>query len=226
MSDSAEAEGQLRPAEINGRQRAREEARSRILEAARSAFAEKGFAATSVVGIAERAGCTKGLVHHYFGSKRELWIEVIEDFAREGIEREATAGEAGDDLEAILTRMRGSFRYFQRTGDYLRIARWAELEAGDGLPESMQKLMHRHTDQLRRAQGQGELRGDLDPLHVHAMTYLMMTGWFQTKRFFCPAWGRDAEAASVDDRYLEDMIEFVRAGVEAVAEKKRREGRG
>jgi AcrR family transcriptional regulator len=203
------------------RRQARDTARSAILGAARALFAEKGFAAASVTAIAARAGFTKGLVHHYFGSKRELWREVIDEYAREGRAREEAFGEARPDLDSIVARLRGSFRFFQSNSEYLRIATWAELEADEGLPRSLEDLMHQHTDQVQRAQSSGAVRGDLDPRHVHAMTYSLMTGWFQTKRFFCPAWGRDPQAAAVDEAFLEDMLVFVRGGLEAVARRRR-----
>ncbi len=203
-----------------GRQQAREEAQAKILAAAKALFAEKGFAAVSLVEIAERAGCTKGLVHHYFGSKRELWREVIEDYARSGNERELAAGDLSDDVQGILDRLRGSFRFFQNNGDYLRIARWAELQADHGMPESLEKVMRQSTAHLRRAQEAGEMRADIDPEHLHLMTYCMMTGWFQTKRFFCPAWGRDKEDPEADDAFMNDMLTFVRGGIEAVASRR------
>ena len=77
--------------------------------------------------------------------------------------------------------------------------------------------MKQHTEQFRSAQKAGAVRGDVDPAHLHAMTYSLMTGWFQTKRFFCPAWGRDPEAPEVDEAFLQDMLTFVEAGLEAVA---------
>lgn len=202
------------------RQQARDAARQAILEAARELFAEKGFAATSVVAIAARAGFAKGLVHHYFGSKRELWREVIDRYGRDGTQREVSPGGETPDIDDILSRMRRSFRFFQQNREYLRIASWAELESEKGLPPSIEKLMHQHTDELRRAQLAGAVRGDLDPAHLHAMTYCLMTGWFHTKRFFCPAWDRDPEAAEVDDKFLEDMLTFVRGGMSAIAQEK------
>ncbi|WP_370891723.1 helix-turn-helix domain-containing protein [Janibacter sp. GXQ6167] len=47
-------------------------ARARLREAAIELFAERGYAATSVGMIAERAGVTAGLIRHHFGSKDGL----------------------------------------------------------------------------------------------------------------------------------------------------------
>ncbi|MFJ9826517.1 TetR family transcriptional regulator [Streptomyces sp. NPDC101160] len=53
-------------------------ARERILEAARELFAEKGYDKTSVRGIAKAAGVDPALVHHYYGTKDEVFAAAIE----------------------------------------------------------------------------------------------------------------------------------------------------
>ncbi|MDV9192733.1 TetR family transcriptional regulator [Streptomyces sp. SR27] len=52
--------------------------RERILEAARARFAERGYDKTSVRGIAKAAGVDPALVHHYFGTKDEVFAASIE----------------------------------------------------------------------------------------------------------------------------------------------------
>ncbi|MFF9149901.1 TetR family transcriptional regulator [Streptomyces sp. NPDC014861] len=53
-------------------------ARERILAAARAQFAERGYDKTSVRGIAKAAGVDPALVHHYFGTKDEVFAAAIE----------------------------------------------------------------------------------------------------------------------------------------------------
>ncbi|MER5779213.1 TetR family transcriptional regulator [Streptomyces sp. NPDC002039] len=50
----------------------------RIRLAARSEFAARGYDKTSVRGIAKAAGVDPSLVHHYFGSKDDLFAAAIE----------------------------------------------------------------------------------------------------------------------------------------------------
>ena len=49
-----------------------------MLAAARAAFAERGFDAATIRGIATGAGVDPALVHHYFGSKDQLFLAAIE----------------------------------------------------------------------------------------------------------------------------------------------------
>ncbi|EMV4835388.1 helix-turn-helix transcriptional regulator, partial [Listeria monocytogenes] len=51
-----------------------DEKRLKILEAAMGEFTEKGYQAASTNKICEKAGVSKGLIFHYFGSKEKLYI--------------------------------------------------------------------------------------------------------------------------------------------------------
>ncbi|MGW7576781.1 TetR/AcrR family transcriptional regulator [Streptomyces sp. NPDC054765] len=53
-------------------------ARERILAAARTEFAERGYDKTSVRGIGKAAGVDAALVHHYFGTKEQVFEAAIE----------------------------------------------------------------------------------------------------------------------------------------------------
>ena len=54
----------------------------RILSAARRLFSERGFSAVSTTEIAAEAGVARGLINHYFGTKRELYVEVVREMVR------------------------------------------------------------------------------------------------------------------------------------------------
>jgi AcrR family transcriptional regulator len=58
---------------LQERQRAN---RDEVLGAAAEAFIERGYAATSIDDVADRLGCTKGRVYHYFRTKGELFLGV------------------------------------------------------------------------------------------------------------------------------------------------------
>jgi AcrR family transcriptional regulator len=52
--------------------------RAAILDAARAQFAVKGYGGASVRGIARDAGVDPSLVHHYFGSKEQVFVAAME----------------------------------------------------------------------------------------------------------------------------------------------------
>ena len=54
------------------------ERREQLLDIGRSLFAEKGFDATSVEEIAQRAGVSKPVVYEHFGGKEGLYAVVVD----------------------------------------------------------------------------------------------------------------------------------------------------
>jgi AcrR family transcriptional regulator len=52
--------------------------RADILEAARELFSTGGYDGTTIRAIATRAGVDPALVHHFFGSKDDLFLTVLE----------------------------------------------------------------------------------------------------------------------------------------------------
>lgn len=51
--------------------------RDRILQAAAALYAERPYDQVSLAELAEAAQVTRGLLHHYFGSKREIFLAVM-----------------------------------------------------------------------------------------------------------------------------------------------------
>jgi len=70
-----------------------QETRKRILEAARTCFAQSGFDATGVSEICIAAGVTKGAFYHHFESKQAVFLELLQQWL--------------GDLEAQLASLRG-----------------------------------------------------------------------------------------------------------------------
>jgi AcrR family transcriptional regulator len=54
-----------------------DERRAQILICARRLFSGHHYGEVSLARVAGEAGVTRGLLHHYFGTKRELYVEVV-----------------------------------------------------------------------------------------------------------------------------------------------------
>ncbi|MCX5272933.1 TetR/AcrR family transcriptional regulator [Streptomyces virginiae] len=76
----------------------------RIRLAAREVFAERGYDKTSVRGIAKVAGVDPALVHHYFGSKDDLFAAAIEVSIEPALVVPAVIGEGPDGVGERLAR--------------------------------------------------------------------------------------------------------------------------
>ncbi|MFD5446576.1 TetR family transcriptional regulator [Streptomyces sp. NPDC127100] len=111
MSDATEgtpgASGTPAPARRRGRPPRTESAgtRDRILDAAREEFSERGYDKTSVRGIAKAAGVDSALVHHYFGTKEQVFEAAIEVVFAPALEAPEAIGDGPlDTVGERLTR--------------------------------------------------------------------------------------------------------------------------
>jgi AcrR family transcriptional regulator len=59
------------------REQSKDQTRERLLDAAQATFMKKGFVAASVEDIAAAAGYTRGAFYSNFGSKSELFLELL-----------------------------------------------------------------------------------------------------------------------------------------------------
>ena len=67
-----------RAAASRGRRPGGPDTKGEILAAARESFAHKGFTGTTIRAVAAEAGVDPALVHHYFGSKDDLFLAALE----------------------------------------------------------------------------------------------------------------------------------------------------
>ena len=58
------------------------ERKGQILEAARMLFSRQPASTVSMEAVAREAGVTAGLVYHYFGSKHDLYVDVVREMFR------------------------------------------------------------------------------------------------------------------------------------------------
>jgi len=94
------------PRRRRGRPPGPSDTRERILACARELFAHHGFAGASVRAIAAAAGVDSALVHHYFGTKQQLFAAAIDapvdPMTILGPLRELPVAELGHRLPAML----------------------------------------------------------------------------------------------------------------------------
>src|SRR5882757_2919446 len=61
-----------------GRRPGKQDTREAILAAARETFSQRGYDQTSIRAIAAGAGVDPALIHHYFGSKDQLFLATVQ----------------------------------------------------------------------------------------------------------------------------------------------------
>ena len=93
--------------------------REQILDCARKLFSQRTYASVSTTDIAAEAGVARGLLHHYFGTKRDLYLEVMRTLMQtpsspvplpaDGRGIEAVIDESVDRWLTMLERNRGTW---------------------------------------------------------------------------------------------------------------------
>jgi AcrR family transcriptional regulator len=93
------------------------------MDAARTLFAQRGFAATTTADIARHAGVSEGIVFHHFGSKAELLQAVAADYGRGVAEVMFAAAPSPDEPPSIAAMLRAAFAYVREHGALARFLR-------------------------------------------------------------------------------------------------------
>jgi AcrR family transcriptional regulator len=139
-----------------------------ILDAAKGAFADKGFEGTSIADIARTAQISDGLVYRYFRNKRELLYEVLRKFYERILLDLETQVFKHDGFSARLEALiRRHLEVFVSDTDLCRLFISEVRTASDYEGSSIQELNRLYTSVLIRivkdAVKTGEVRSDVNP---------------------------------------------------------------
>ena len=90
--------------------------REQLIETAIPVFAEQGFHATSMNDVAEAAGVTKPVLYQHFSSKRDLFVELLDEI---GNQLRETIAKATADAEGPREQFEQGFgAYFDYVGTH------------------------------------------------------------------------------------------------------------
>ncbi len=119
-----------------------EDVRGRILTAARAEFAARGLAGASVRSIAGRAGVTAAMINYYFGGKRGLYDEVVDQAMSRLLARVQGALMGADDDEQLAVRLTGAyFDFLSEERDLQRLMMHEVLARGEQLATYTQRYL-------------------------------------------------------------------------------------
>lgn len=118
---------------VTVRQRDADRSRNAILDAAESAFAERGYEATTFSDICAAAGVSRGLPTYLFGSKEELYRAVVER-AADGLRKTVldplrSAAERSPLEEILRLAVTTYLRYLAANQRIVRLLQWEMLAA-------------------------------------------------------------------------------------------------
>jgi AcrR family transcriptional regulator len=132
-----------------GRQRDARRSRRAILDAAERLFAQRGYAATSMQEIGAEAGLARATPAYFFGSKEELYGEVlrrVHDARSEALGEACAplhrwAGDSGSAHEALrqalAAAVEGYMSFLERRPSFARLIEWESLMDAARLPPDL-----------------------------------------------------------------------------------------
>ncbi|MBI2202458.1 MAG: TetR/AcrR family transcriptional regulator [Candidatus Rokubacteria bacterium] len=147
------------------------QSRQRIAEAAERIFGEKGYFRTSISDITREAGTALGTFYVYFDSKHDVFVEVLQGFAR--LIRQTTRAALGTGHDRIEEEERGFAAFFALIDSHpylYRIVRQAEFVDPEAFRSYYAGIVRGYEARLRAAMVSGEVRA----LHPEALVYCLL----------------------------------------------------
>ena len=159
-----------------------EETRRRIIENAAEAFADRGYAATSLNDLVRASGLTKGAFYFHFDSKEALALDVFLSRHEAWGGRVALAiAEHDRAIDGLVAIMRTVAAMIEADPSSRCVGRLAEeLAADPKLAPIVRRQFETWVDMsvqlLERAQTEGDARGDIDARGVSEVTVASFIG--------------------------------------------------
>lgn len=150
--------------------------RQALLQAARRAFATRGYQQATIAEIAAATGLAVGAVYKHFASKQDLLFEVMRQFYERMIaDVEAAVARERSLAGRLRAIVRRQLEAFVEDRDLCRLF-IRELRGADDYAQSpLRELNRRYTSVLVRVladgKARGEVRADVDPRVARDMLY-------------------------------------------------------
>jgi AcrR family transcriptional regulator len=145
-----------------------------ILAVATTEFAANGYSGARVDEIAARTATSKRMIYYYFGSKKGLYLAVLEA-AYQGI-RDIEGGLNLGSLEpelAMKALVGYTFDYQNAHAEFVRLVMIENIHGAENLLGSQViqglnvRIINSLQDIVTRGEQSGKFRRDLDPIDLH-----------------------------------------------------------
>jgi TetR/AcrR family transcriptional regulator len=175
-----------------------ERTRRRLLDAAAKEFSAKGLLGARVDKIAKRAGVNKQLVYHYFGSKDNLYLVLLE--------QEYLRYRQNDELlrlseltpEDAMRRLAGAaFDGLINNRDFAALVadenmhKARHLRNSTKVPEVHQRMIEMVGSALARGEAAGTFRKGIDPTNFYISIAGMCSFYFTNRYTLATVFSRD-----------------------------------
>jgi TetR/AcrR family transcriptional regulator len=152
------------------------DAKARLLSGASGLFASKGYAATTVREIVERAGVTKPVLYYYFRSKEGIYLDLMrEPFGRFSALVEETLVPAGSANDRLFRLCLAAYDIFVENIDAARVMYSIYYGPPQGAPfVDFDASHHRFQEAVLQVLGEGVRDGEFRRVNLHDATWAVI----------------------------------------------------
>lgn len=141
--------------------------RRQLLDVALREFAGRGFHKTSMDDVAEAAGVTKPVLYQHFKSKRDLYLELLDDVGGRMMDAIAKAVAAADGpRQQVEAGFRAYFQFVAEEADAFRLL----FGSGTRRDEEFEKAVRLVEDSIAEAVAVF-IEADIDPEHRRSLAH-------------------------------------------------------
>lgn len=176
------------------------ETEKRILRVALDLFVKKGYYNTSIDAITGALGLTKGALYTHFKSKRELVLQLIDDFETKILDQ--LVSDLNNMPGNAIEKLKYTTRFLAEIGEQTQLGEQAqsliafqlfvasELKSDPDFEPVLTALFKKHqkvtSDLYRQGVNEGLLRKDIDPDLAGSIFLAFGSGLFQQWLMYRP----------------------------------------
>ncbi|WP_206243492.1 TetR/AcrR family transcriptional regulator [Novosphingobium terrae] len=196
--------------------------RASILEAATEEFALMGLAGATIDAIAARTKKSKRMIFHYFGSKQNLYVAVLEQAYRAIRSREAALNlDNMPPREALTLLVQETFDHHDQNLTYSQLVGLENIHQGDNMEasEAIKAANANTVPSLKRLIDRGLETGaftiPIDPIDLHYAISALCVFRIRNRYTFSNVVGKDIRGTEISNRHRAMAVDAILALVGA-----------
>ncbi|MBL8551277.1 MAG: TetR family transcriptional regulator [Hyphomonadaceae bacterium] len=177
------------------RQRDAAGTKEKILRAAIAEFAERGLSGARIDSIAQRSGANMRMLYHYYGSKEDLYLFVLEHVYEDlRLKEQALKLSNLEPFEAMMKLFDFTFSHFAANPHVISLWTGENLQKGQYLSQSLRAatltspLLAAIDETLKRGERDKVFRSGVDPLQLYvsmvALSYFHLSNAYTLSAIF------------------------------------------
>jgi AcrR family transcriptional regulator len=141
--------------------------RRQLLDVAVKVFADRGFHGTSMEDVADAAGVTKPVLYQHFSSKRELYVELLDDVGSRLVDEVTGAvAEATGPRQQVEAGFEAYFRFVAGQHHAFRLLFGSGARGDDDFADAVRRVEDTMADAIAAL-----IETDIDPDHRQILGY-------------------------------------------------------